>query len=138
MKVKVSNQLRRMLSKHFVTKMLPELAEPIETSKEDVYAYWESCSKEFKLSSLCFFSQDLIDLVNKTNSKLLYAQLLAKASESAKKQRSTSHQGQSSQSSTPDQSARCEQDQDDEGDFSLLNAFEMLWNVESAQALRKL
>ena len=81
MKVKVSNQLRRMLSKHFVAKLLPRLAEPIEVNREEVFAYWEASSKEFKLSSLCFFSQELIDLVNKTNSKLLYAQLLAKASE---------------------------------------------------------
>ena len=28
-------------------------------------------------------------------------------------------------------------DQEDDEDYSLLNAFEMLWNVESAQALRQ-
>ena len=77
--------MRRMLSKHFVTKMLPKVAEPIDASKEAIQAYWDTCSKEFKLSSLCFFSQELIDLVNKTNNKLLYAEILAKASESAQK-----------------------------------------------------
>ena len=56
-----------MLSKHFVTKVLPRAAEPLQASKEEIEAYWDSCTKEFKLSSLCFFSQELIDLVNKTN-----------------------------------------------------------------------
>ena len=83
MKVKVSNRMRRMLSKHFITKMLPLIAEPIDASRPAIQEYWDSCSKEFKLSSLCFFSQELIDLVNKTNNKLLYAEILAKASESA-------------------------------------------------------
>ena len=83
MKVKVSNRMRKMLSKHFVTKILPKIAEPIDASKAEIQAYWDACSKEFKLSSLCFFSQELIDLVNKTNNKLLYAEILTKASESA-------------------------------------------------------
>ena len=87
MKVKVANRLRRMLSKHFTMKMLPKLAEPIDATKENIEAYWLDCSKEFKLSSLCFFSQELIDLVNKTNQKLLYAELLTKASESALKKK---------------------------------------------------
>ena len=56
MKVKVSNRAKRMLSKHFVAKMLPKIAEPIEAEKASIFEYWESCSKEFKLSSLCFFS----------------------------------------------------------------------------------
>jgi len=87
MKVKVSNRLRRMLSKHFATKILPKLVEPIDSTKEDIEGYWSSCSKEFKFNSLCFCSQELIDLVNKTNSKLLYAELLMKAADSAHKKR---------------------------------------------------
>ena len=72
MKVKVANRLRRMLSKHFITKVLPEITSPLQASKEEIIKYWKSQTKEFKLSSMCFFSQDLIDLVNKTNSRLLY------------------------------------------------------------------
>ena len=83
MKVKVSNRARRMLSKHFVTKILPKIAEPLEAERSDIYSFWQDCSKEFKQSSLCFFSEELIELVDKTNNKLLCAELLAKASESA-------------------------------------------------------
>jgi len=85
MKVKVSNRLRKMLSKFFITKKLPTIAEPIDASKSDIKAFWQECSKEFKLSQMYFFSQELIDLVNKTNNKLLYAEILTKASESAQK-----------------------------------------------------
>ena len=87
MKVKVSGRLRRMLPKHFITRNLPQLVEPIEADLASISEFWQECSREFKLSSLCFFSPDLIDLVNKTNSKLLYAELLAKATQSAQKKR---------------------------------------------------
>ena len=86
--MKVSNRVRRMLSKHFTTKILPKIAEPLDAKKSDIKVFWESCSKEFKQSSLCFFSEELIELVDKTNNKLLCAELLAKASESAQKKRS--------------------------------------------------
>ena len=81
MKVKISTRLRQMLSRHFVSKILPGICQPIAASKDAIEAFWTACSKECKVNSLSFFSPELIDLVNKTNSKLLYAELLAKASE---------------------------------------------------------
>jgi len=71
-----------MLSKHFVTKILPGIAEPLSCTEEDIYTFWRESAKDMKANQLSFFSQELIDLVNKTNSKLLYAELLTKASES--------------------------------------------------------
>ncbi len=82
MKVKVSNRLRQMLSKHFVVKILPNIAEPVTCTKDDIWQFWKESAKDMKANQLSFFSQELIELVNKTNSKLLYAELLTKASES--------------------------------------------------------
>ena len=39
------------------------------------------------MNSLSFFSQELIDLVNKTNAKLLCVDLLAKASEQVQRKK---------------------------------------------------
>lgn len=76
-----------MLSKHFVTKILPGISEPLDASKEAIEEFWSTSTKEFKVNSLSFFSPELIDLVNKTNSKLLYAELLAKASEQVQRKK---------------------------------------------------
>jgi hypothetical protein len=57
-----------------------------------------------------FFSKDLIELVNKTNNRLLYCDLLSKKSSSSQPEANQSQQ-----------------------DYQLLNAFEMLWNIENTQ-----
>ena len=73
-----------MLSKFFITRVLPQGGQSIQIDTDKVLHFWnKKCSKEFKLTSMCFFSKELIDIVNKTNSKLLYAELLSKASEQA-------------------------------------------------------
>ena len=72
------------------------------------------CPKQLKHTSLCFFSKELIDLVNKTNSKLLYADFLLKNTSTESKNKSA---------------IVASTDQDD---YTLLNTFEMLWNIDSA------
>ena len=120
MKIKVSHKLRAMLSKHFVNKILPGISEPLDATKETIELFWKSSTKEFKVNSLSFFSPELIDLVNKTNSKLLYAELLAKASEQVQRKKRLQAIGAAK---TETKSI----DGDDDEDYSLLNAFEMLW-----------
>ena len=79
--------------------------------------------------------------MNKTNSKLLYAELLTKASESAQKKRTKELQARLAPCKELPQanvSAEASTAGQEEEDYSLLNAFEMLWNVDSAQALRQM
>ena len=87
MKIKVAGRLRPILSKRFISKSLPELTEPIEATEQALRDFWNQCSHDYKLNSLCFLQPELTELVNKTNSRLLYADLLTKASESAQKKR---------------------------------------------------
>lgn len=77
MKVKISPRLKPLLSKHFVQR-LPKVCIPVDFSLEQFNAYWEKCPLSLKRNSLVFFSKELIDLVNKTNSRLLYCDLLSK------------------------------------------------------------
>lgn len=89
-----------------------------------------------KANQLSFFSQELIDLVNKTNSKLLYAELLTKASESVQRKKRLQTSTTSIQDQTPNDELLSEKskdfsgefdDEDESDDYSLLNAFEVLW-----------
>ena len=41
MRVKLSNRLRGMLSKHFAVKILPQVTEPLEATKHDIETFWE-------------------------------------------------------------------------------------------------
>jgi len=77
MKVKVSSRLKPLLSKHFVQR-LPNVSIPVALSLEQFNDYWDKCPMSIKRNSLVFFSKELIDLVNKTNSRLLYCDLLSK------------------------------------------------------------
>lgn len=77
MKVKVNPRLKALVSKHFIQR-LPKVSIPVSMTYESFRAYWDRCPVSIKRSSLVFFSKDLIDLVNKTNNRLLYSDLLAK------------------------------------------------------------
>ena len=110
MKIKIKAKLRKILTRHFVNQIIGQVGVPIKVQRDEITRYWLNCPKNLKHTSLCFFSKELIDLVNKTNSKLLYADLLR-----------TAQNDKPSSSSTED----TEQD-----DYSLLNTFEMLWNIE--------
>ena len=77
MKIKVHSKLRAVVSKHFIQR-LPKITMPVAFLPSDFKQYWSKCSLTLKRNSLIFFSKDLIDLVNKTNNRLLYCDLLAK------------------------------------------------------------
>lgn len=80
----------------------------------DFKLFWEkSAPMSLKRNSLIFFSKEVIDLVNKVNSRLLYQDLLSKK------------QGSSSDSNAASSSSQ---------DYMLLNALEMLWNIENTAA----
>ena len=108
MKVKVNPRLKSLLSKHFVQR-LPKVFIPVQVTYEVFSQFWEKCPLSLKRNALVFFSKDLIELVNKTNNRLLYCDLLSKKS-SGSQENVTQQQ-----------------------DYQLLNAFEMLWNIENTQ-----
>ena len=66
---------------------------------------------QHRKQALCFFMPELIDLVNKTNSRLLYGDLVKSISRSKSQELSA----------------------DDENLYQLLNVFEMLWNVDKTK-----
>ena len=109
MKTKINERLRRVLSKHFISKLFAKVAVPIQADRAAVLAYWQACPTNLKHTSLCFFSKELIELVNNTNTKLLYADFLIKTN-------------RKTESVRPDP------------EYHLLNSFELLWNVEGQQA----
>ena len=77
MKVKVNPRLKPLLSKHFLQR-IPKVSIPVALSLEQFNTYWDKCPMSLKRNSLVFFSKELIDLVNKTNSRLLYCDLISK------------------------------------------------------------
>jgi hypothetical protein len=107
MKIKVNSSIKHIFSKHFLQR-LPKITLSIDVNLKDFKGYWDKCAFTLKKNSLCFFSKDLIDFVNKTNNKLLCNDLLQR--------------NKSSATTTLSLPAK---------DFVLLNAFEMLWNIES-------
>ena len=126
MKIKLHKYLHSLLSKHFVSHHLPKLVFPLEpsdphrkavkgqfvVSKKAFLKYWnEKLTLQHRKQALCFFMPELIDLVNKTNSRLLYDDLVKSISRSKSQELST----------------------DDENLYQLLNVFEMLWNVDKTK-----
>ena len=105
MKTKINDRLKKVLSKHFIKALFAKIAVPIKADRSSILQYWQSCPKNLKHTSLCFFSKELIELVNNTNTKLLYADFLIKTNRG--KQETSADDG-----------------------YELLNAFELLWNVE--------
>ena len=110
------------MPKRFVSHQLPKLVfevsnsskEGFTVSREEFLNYWlDTLSQHHRKQALCFFTQDLIDLVNKTNSRLLCKDLISKHLTEEAKQVST---------------------EDDDDKYQLLNAFEMLWNVNEKQS----
>jgi hypothetical protein len=79
MKVIVHSKLKQFLSKHLVQR-LSKIAMPVSVTMQEFKQYWNACSVSAKRNSLIFFSKDLIDLINKTNARLLYCDLLVKKS----------------------------------------------------------
>lgn len=82
MKAKIHARLRKVLSKHFIKSLFAKIAVPIKADRQSIVAYWQSCPQALKHTSLCFFSKELIELVNNTNTKLLYADFLIKTNHS--------------------------------------------------------
>lgn len=110
MRTKINDRLRRILSKHFVKSLFAKVAVPIKADRHAVTSYWKSCPQNLKHTSLCFFSKELIELVNNTNTKLLYANFLIKTNKARSSVLS------------------------EDSNYNLLNAFELLWNVDGQQA----
>ena len=79
MKIKINTKLRKILTRYFVNQIIGQVGVPIRVTRDEIADYWLNCPKNLKHTSLCFFSKELIELVNKTNSKLLYADLLKTA-----------------------------------------------------------
>ena len=77
MKIKVNPRLRGLVSKHFIQR-LPKISMPVQVTLADFNLFWDKTSLALKRNSLIFFSKDLIDLVNKINSRLLYCDLVSK------------------------------------------------------------
>lgn len=112
MKLKVHPYLSSLLSKHFISHILPKLVFPIsspfDVSRKTFIKYWTSELSTFhKKQALCFFMDEIVEMVNKTNSRLLYDDLI-KNIKNKNKQAIT---------------------QTDDDQYQLLNVFEMLWNV---------
>ena len=123
MKTKINPKLRKILSKHFVNQIVARVGVPISANREEITDYWLKCPKQLKHTSLCFFSKDLIDLVNKTNSKLLYADFLSKTT-------SVEQSSKAQVSAQTDEST-------EKDDYTLLNTFEMLWNIDGTAQHKK-
>jgi len=78
------------------------------------FEFWSEQSLQFKMQSMCFIMPCFIDLVNKVNTKLLYGDLIQNSSRSAA---TTISNASSSQ------------------EYALLNAFELLWNLDKQSIL---
>jgi hypothetical protein len=77
MKIKVHSSIKSLFSKHFLQR-LPKITIPLKITLPEFKQYWDKSSFTLKKNSLCFFSKELIDFVNKTNNRLLYNDLLSK------------------------------------------------------------
>jgi hypothetical protein len=130
MKIKLHPYLHKLLSKHFISNHLPKLIFALEPSdltkerkkgqfivnKQSFKKYWiEKLSVQHRKQALYFFMPELIELVNKTNSRLLYSDLV----------QSISLQKENSDKPLEEQN---------ENEYHLLNVFEMLWNVDKSKS----
>ena len=109
-KLRLHPYLSDLVSPHFQNNILPKLVFPVShpfvvTQKSFLDYFMKVLSLSHRQHSLCFFMSDLVDMVNKTNGRLLYESLLSNIEQA----RST----------------------DDEDKYQLLSVFEMLWNVDS-------
>eukprot|EP00347_Sterkiella_histriomuscorum_P006376 403352996 len=86
---------------------------PIIINLQGFKQYWDKCSLTLKRNSLFFFSKDLVKFINETNDKLLYGEFANK-----KLQMLMTY---------------LQYQQQRKQDYQLLNALEMLWNIENTQ-----
>lgn len=105
-----------ILSKYYLNKHLPKIVVSLDESdeyqitREKFLQYWiHNLSLSHRKQALCFFMEELIELVNKTNNRLLCRDLVKNLEKPIKLEE--------------------EADQDDR--YQLLNMFEMLWNIDS-------
>ena len=82
--MKVHPLLEQLLSKNYINKHLPKILIALEDvneyqiTKERFLHYWsEELNLTHRKQALCFFMDELIDLVNKTNNRLLYKDIFA-------------------------------------------------------------
>jgi hypothetical protein len=69
-------ELKQFVSKGFNQK-LPKISNVLKFKRSEFETFWTSLTYP-KQTYLYFFSKDLIDLINKTNCKLLCADLVLK------------------------------------------------------------
>lgn len=117
MKIKLHPYLQKLLSKHFVQHVLPNLVFPIShpviITQESFSTYWQNeLTLSHRKQSMCFFMEEVIEMVNKTNSRLLYEDLVTNIKNKDKMKVD-----------------------DDEDKYMLLNVFEMLWNVDPSSGV---
>ena len=112
MKLKVHPYLSSLLTKHFVQHALPKIVFPIsspfDVTQASFLKYWNNqLSMIHKKQALCFFMDEIVEMVNKTNSRLLYDDIISNIRNKSNKPISS-----------------------DDDKYQLLDAFEMLWNVD--------
>jgi hypothetical protein len=121
MKLRIHPLLKDLINPHFEKHILPDLlfpvSDPLNVQRDNFLDYFLNVlTLQHRKHALCFFMSEIVDLVNKTNSRLLYESLLQNISDRQK-------------SSEKDCKMLKAQEDEGEEDFPLLNAFEMLWNV---------
>ena len=82
MKLKLHPYLSSLLTKHFIQHTLPKIVFPItspfDVSQAGFMKYWNNeLSILHKKQALCFFMDEIVEMVNKTNSRLLYDDLMS-------------------------------------------------------------
>lgn len=118
MKLKLHPYLSSLLSKQFIQHTLPKIVFPIsspfDVCQADFMKYWNNeLSMMHRKQALCFFMDEIVEMVNKTNSRLLYDDLITNIKKCQIKSSALTT------SST------------DDDKYQLLNVFEMLWNIEN-------
>ena len=81
MKLRLHPYLKDLITPHFEKQILPKLvfpvSEPFVVTKESFLDYFMNVlSLTHRQHALCFFMSEIVDLVNKTNGRLLYESLL--------------------------------------------------------------
>ena len=110
---KVNAVLQKLISKHFLSQVFQKLAIPVSVKISDFKLYWDKRTTTEKQNDLCFFSKDMIEVINKTNSRLLLAEYISK----------------SRQLSINPSPQKVHKDEE----YKLLNALELLWSVDQTQ-----
>ena len=70
--------LQKLLSKHYQSKILPKLLrESVPVNKRDFEKYWmDELSSEHRMHACFFAMPELVQLINQTNSRLIYQELV--------------------------------------------------------------